>query len=90
MWVCPGYTKSNIRNVALNREGKSQMDTPMREGDLMSAEECAAIIVNGIQKRKRTLVMTFTGKRTVFMNKFFPSLTDKLVYRFFFKSGELA
>jgi short-subunit dehydrogenase len=90
MWVCPGYTKSNIRNVALNREGKSQMDTPMREGDLMSAEECATIIVKAIQKRKRTVVMTFTGKRTVFMNKFFPSITDKLVYRFFFKSGELA
>jgi short-subunit dehydrogenase len=52
MWVCPGYTKSNIRNVALNREGKSQMDTPMREGDLMTAEECASIIVRGIQKGK--------------------------------------
>jgi short-subunit dehydrogenase len=89
MWVCPGYTKSNIRNVALNKNGKSQMDTPMREGDLMSAEECAAIIVKGIEKRKRTLVMTFTGKRTVLMNKFFPSLTDKLVHRFFFKNGEL-
>ena len=89
MWVCPGYTKSNIRNVALNKEGKSQLDTPMREGDLMSAEECASNIVKGIQKRKRTLVMTFTGKRTVFMNKFFPSLTDKLVRRFFFKNGEL-
>jgi short-subunit dehydrogenase len=89
MWVCPGYTKSNIRNVALNKEGKSQMDTPMREGDLMSAEDCAAHIVKGIQKRKRTLVMTFTGKRTVLMNKFFPSLTDKLVHRFFFKNGEL-
>lgn len=89
MWVCPGYTKSNIRNVALNKDGKSQMDTPMREGELMSAEDCAAIIIKGIEKRKRTLVMTFTGKRTVLMNKFFPSLTDKLVYKFFFKNGEL-
>jgi short-subunit dehydrogenase len=89
MWVCPGYTKSNIRNVALNKEGKSQMDTPMREGDLMSAEECAAIITRSIKKRKRSVVMTFTGKRTVFMNKFLPSLTDNLVYKFFFKNGEL-
>ncbi|MBY0479868.1 MAG: SDR family oxidoreductase [Chitinophagaceae bacterium] len=89
MWVCPGYTKSNIRNVALNKDGKSQMDTPMREGELMSAEDCAAIIIKGIEKRKRSLVMTFTGKRTVLMNKFFPSLTDKLVYKFFFKNGEL-
>ncbi|TAJ46573.1 MAG: short-chain dehydrogenase, partial [Chitinophagaceae bacterium] len=34
-------------------------------------------------------VLTFTGKRTVFMNRFFPSLTDKLVRNFFFKNGEL-
>jgi hypothetical protein len=33
--------------------------------------------------------MTFTGKQTVFVNKFFPKLADKLTYKFFFKNGEL-
>ncbi len=33
--------------------------------------------------------MTFTGKRTVFMNKFFPGLADKMVKNFFFKDGKL-
>ncbi len=89
MWVCPGFTTSNIRNVALNKEGKSQGESPMDEGKMMSAEECAQHILKAIQKRKRTLVLTFTGKRTVFMNKFFPSLADKLVKNFFFKNGEL-
>jgi short-subunit dehydrogenase len=55
----------------------------------MSSEECAQHILKAIEKRKRTLVLTFTGKRTVFMNKFFPSLTDKMVRKFFFKNGEL-
>ncbi len=89
MWVCPGFTTSNIRNVALNKEGKSQGESPMDEGKMMSAEECAEHILNAIEKRKRTLVLTFTGKRTVFMNRFFPSLADKLVRKFFFKNGEL-
>jgi len=56
---------------------------------MMSSEECAIHIAAAIEKRKRTLVLTFTGKRTVFMNRFFPAWADKLVYRFFFKGGKL-
>ncbi len=89
MWVCPGFTTSNIRNVALNKEAKSQGESPMDEGKMMSAEECARHILHAIEKRKRTLVLTFDGKRTVFINKFFPSIADKLVRKFFFKNGEL-
>jgi short-subunit dehydrogenase len=89
MWVCPGFTTSNIRNVALNKNGQSQGESPMDEGKMMSAEECAQHILNAIEKRKRNLVLTFTGKRTVFLNRFFPSLADKLVRKFFFKNGDL-
>lgn len=89
MWVCPGFTASNIRNAALNEKGQSQGESPLDEGSLMTAEECAQEILIAIKKRKRTLVLTFTGKRTVFMNRFFPSLADKLVKNFFFKDGKL-
>ncbi len=89
MWVCPGFTTSNIRNAALNKRGKSQGESPMNENEMMSSEKCAGHILKAIEKRKRTLVLTFTGRRTVFMNKFFPALADKLVKKFFFKKGEL-
>lgn len=89
MWVCPGFTASNIRNAALNKKGQSQGESPMDEGKMMSSEVCAVHILKAIEKRKRTLVLTFTGKRTVFMNKLFPGLTDKLTKKFFFKNGEL-
>ena len=89
MWVCPGFTKSNIRNAALNKDAKPQGESPLEEEKLMSAEECAQHIIKAISKRKRTLILTFTGKETVYMNKFFPSLTDKLTRKFFFKNGEL-
>ncbi len=89
MWVCPGFTTSNIRNVALNSKGQSQGESPMDEGKMMSADECARHILRAIEKRKRTLVLTFTGRRTVFINKFFPGLADKLVKKFFFKKGVL-
>jgi short-subunit dehydrogenase len=56
---------------------------------MMSADECAHHILKAIARRKRTLVLTFTGKRTVFLNKFFPAWTDKLVKNFYFKDGKL-
>ncbi|HXS58951.1 MAG TPA: SDR family oxidoreductase [Hanamia sp.] len=89
MWVCPGFTKSNIRNVALNKDARPQGESPLNESKLMTSEECAQHIINSIAKRKRTLVLTMTGKETVFLNKFFPSLADKLTRKFFFKNGEL-
>lgn len=89
MWVCPGFVTSNIRNAALTEQGAPQGESTMEEGKLMTAAECAHHIIHAIEKRKRTLVLTFTGLRTVLMNKFFPSLTDKMVHKFYFKSGKL-
>ena len=89
MWVSPGFTTSNIRNAALNKNAESHGDTPLDESKLMSAEECAHRILKAVEKKRRTLVMTFTGKQTVFVNKFFPKLADRLTYKFFFKNGEL-
>lgn len=89
MWVCPGFTRSNIRNAALNFKGEIQGESPLDESSLMSPEECARHILKAIEKRKRTLILTFTGKRTLFMNKFFPSWADKLTHDFFFKEGKL-
>ncbi len=89
MWVCPGFTKSNIRNAALNENAQAQGESPLDESKLMSSEECAQHILTAIEKKKRTLVLTFTGKRTIFMNKFFPTLADKLVRKFFYLNGKL-
>ena len=89
MWVCPGFTTSNIRNAALDKNAKAQGESPMDEGAMMSSEDCATHIIHAIEKRSRSLVLTFTGKRTVFMNKYFPAWADKLVHHFFFKDGVL-
>lgn len=89
MWVCPGFIRSNIRKVALNSKGEQQGESPMDEAALMGPEECAAHILKAIEERKRTLVLTFRGKQTVFINKFFPSWADRLTKKFFFRDGKL-
>ena len=53
MWVCPGFTTSNIRNAALNKEGHSHGESPMDEGTMMTAEECVKRILKAIEKKKR-------------------------------------
>jgi short-subunit dehydrogenase len=89
MWVCPGFTRSNIRNAALNKNSEPQGETPMDEGSLMSPEECATHILKAIEKRKRTLVLSTQGKETILLNRFLPELADKMVHKFFFKKGVL-
>jgi short-subunit dehydrogenase len=89
MWVCPGFTTSNIRHAALNKDAEAHGETYMDEGKMMPASECAGHILQAIARKKRTLVLTFTGKRTIFLNRFFPAWADKLVHRFFFKDGKL-
>ncbi len=79
--AAPGFTASNIRNVSLTADGTSQGKTPRDENNMMSAERCAQLIANAVVKRKRELIMTFLeGKFTVWLQKWFPSLLDKLAY----------
>lgn len=79
--AAPGFTASNIRKSALDSTGHQQGESPRDEKNMMTAEKCAGIIVKGIRKRKREIIMTFVeGKLTVFLSKWWPSLIDKLSY----------
>jgi len=87
MWVAPGFTASNIRNVARSHDGSAQSETPLDEQQLMSAERCAEIILNAIEKRKRTVIMTLIGKMTVWVNRVFPGFVDKRAYKHFLNTS---
>jgi len=89
MWVSPGFTASNTRFAALGENAEPVKESKLDEGKIMTAEECASHIIKAIQKRKRTLVLTFTGKEAIFMNKFFPGLADKLIRKMYFKNGKM-
>ncbi|WP_227462024.1 SDR family oxidoreductase [Culturomica massiliensis] len=79
--AAPGFTASNIRKTALNSEGRQQGESPRNESNMMTAERCASIIIKGIRKRKREIIMTFIeGKLTVFLSKWWPRFVEKLTY----------
>jgi len=80
MIACPGFTASNIRNTALSSDGSVQGESPRDEQKMMTSEEVAQHIVNGVEKRKRTIVLTGQGKLVVFLSKWFPSFVEKQVF----------
>lgn len=83
--ACPGFTSSNIRNVALAADGTQQGESPRNEQKMMSSEEVAHYLLQAVRQRRRDLVLTSQGKLTVFLNKWLPGLTDKLVLNHFRK-----
>ncbi len=83
--AAPGFTASNIRQVALAADGRAQGESPRDEGAMMSSEAVAAAILRAVRQRRRTLTLTGQGKLTVFLNKWLPGLTDKLVMSHFRK-----
>jgi len=86
--ACPGFTASNIRNTALDKNGKQQGESTLHEEKMMTADEVAKIIVDGVENRSRTLIMTGKGKLTVFLTKIIPGMLDKLVYNSFAKEKD--
>ena len=78
--ACPGFTASNIRNTALAADGNTQGESPRDEKKMMQPEEVARRIYKAVEGRKRDIIMTRDGKLTVFLNKFFPGMMDKVVF----------
>lgn len=78
--VCPGFTSSNIRKVALTADGSSQGESPRKEKNMMSSEEVASRTFKAAKRKKRDLILTSEGKMAVFLNKIIPSKLDKMVF----------
>ncbi|TAE84122.1 MAG: SDR family oxidoreductase [Bacteroidetes bacterium] len=86
--VYPGYTASNIRNAALNKDGKPQQESPLNENKLMPASKVADTIVKLAVKRKRQKILTNLGHLSKWLNTFFPSWVDRMVYSFVSKEKD--
>jgi len=81
MLVIPGFTASNVRRSALVADGSLQCESPRKEGKMMMPEEVAKAILKGIRKKKKKVLLTFIGKGSAIMQKWYPSYLDKLFYK---------
>jgi dehydrogenase/reductase SDR family member 7B len=85
--ACPGFTESNIRKRSLTKDGTAQGESPRNEKSMMTSQECALHIYNATVKRKNSLILTTQGKMAVFLNKWLPRFTDKMVYNIMAKEA---
>ncbi len=88
MVVCPGFTASNIRNAALSGDGVPQGESPLDESSVMQPEEVARMTLQGVRNRRRNMILSLKGKMIVFLSKFFPAFSDRLVYNHFLKEKD--
>jgi len=79
--VAPDFVRSEIHRRAIGPDGKALGVSPMREAKIMTAEECAAIILRAALARRR-LVLTSTRSRVIrWLKLIAPSLVDRLAAR---------
>lgn len=89
MIVNPGYTESNIRKTALVADGTTQGESPKDEKKMMSSEDVADHIFEGVRKRKKRIVLSSEGKLSYFLSKLLPGFVDRMVIKTIEKEGEL-
>lgn len=81
MIACPSFTSTNIRRAALNSRGETQGKSPRNESRMMNSEKVARIIYKAIKRRKRTVIISLTGKLSIFLNKIMPGVFDHITYQ---------
>lgn len=58
----PGVVSTNIRHHGFNAAGVAAGSSGLKEDGAMSVEECARLIIEGMDGREREVVMTAKGK----------------------------
>ncbi len=74
----PGVVATQTRHRGYNAQGRPAGTSGLKEDDAMSVEECARLILQGMQRREREVVMTASGKLGRFMKLLAPGLIEKL------------
>jgi short-subunit dehydrogenase len=74
----PGVVTTNIRHRGLNAAGVAAGSSGLKEDDAMSVETCAGLIITGMQRRQREVVMTGKGKLGRFLKLIAPGMVEKM------------
>ena len=74
----PGVVATRIRHHGYNAAGQQLGSSSLKEDKAMSVEECAGLIIGGMNARKREVVMTAKGKLGRFIKLIFPGLIERM------------
>jgi short-subunit dehydrogenase len=76
--VCPDFVVSEIHRRALGADGKPLGANPMAGSKIMTAEECAALMIGAIERRERLLITSGRGRLARWMKLVAPGRIDRM------------
>lgn len=79
--VAPDFVVSALHRRAIGPDGTALGASPMQESRIMSAEECARLIVGAMQRRQRLLITSARGRLGRWGRLIAPALVDRLAAR---------
>jgi len=79
--VYPDFVATKTRQRAFGPDGKPPGESPVQEGQVMTAEECARLIVKAAARRQREEVMGLRNKVGLWIKLIAPGLVDRIALR---------
>jgi short-subunit dehydrogenase len=79
--ICPDFVVSEIHRRALDGAGRPLGQSPMQEAKIMTASQCAALMVPAMAARRRMLITSRRGKLGRFLKIVAPGLIDRIAAR---------
>jgi short-subunit dehydrogenase len=76
--IAPYFVQSEIRKRSPGPDGGTVEASPVKESEVMTAEECARLMVRAMERRQRMLVMSFKGKLLRWVKLVAPGLVDQM------------
>ena len=86
--VAPGFVASNIRSVALDKDGEYQSESPRNESKMMTPKTLAKKIIKAIIRKNNYLTLSFEGKMSIIIKKIAPNFLNKILYSYFKKESK--
>ena len=79
--IAPDFVRSEIHRRAIGPDGKPLGMSPMQEAKIMTADECAAIILRATLQRRRLVMTSFRSRALRWLKLLAPSFVDRLAAR---------
>jgi len=79
--VAPYFVASEIRRRAAGPDGKPLGTSAMKEDEIMTAEQCAALTLRGMERRQRLVITNWRGRFGRLVRIFAPGLVDRIALK---------
>jgi short-subunit dehydrogenase len=79
--VAPDFVVTETHKRAMGPDGQPLGHSPMQQAKIMTAAQCAARIVRGIDRRERLVLMTARGRLGRWLKLIAPSMIDRIAAR---------